>query len=123
MQNRPQDALPDCHAALEADETYRRALERAASCHRRMGDLKMAEEVLAQAVAASATASHTTGDDRAALISRLAEVRQLREEVCCLLYRGRHAWPSCMEVNGCTCTYAISSQHKLSPPFLCCSPV
>lgn len=82
MQNRPQDALPDCHAALEADETYRRALERAASCHRRMGDLKKAEQVLAQAVAASATASSSSAEDRAALSNRLAEVRQLRAEVC-----------------------------------------
>lgn len=87
MQNRPQDALPDCYAAIEVDETYRRALERTASCHRRLGDLKKAEDLLTQALAAFSTAASATADDRAALIERLEDVRNLRAEVECLLLR------------------------------------
>jgi hypothetical protein len=49
-----------------------------------MGDLKKAEEVLAQAMAASTTAPNATAEDRLALASRLAEVRQLQEEVSTL---------------------------------------
>lgn len=110
MQNRPQDALPDCHAALEADETYRRALERAASCHRRMGDLKRAEEVLAQAVKASATSPTATADDKAALATRLSEIRDLQQHV-----RASDA-PLCTEKTSVIAFHlAPSHQHHLAP--------